>query len=349
MFRPKSRSGFTLIELLVVIAIIAILIGLLLPAVQKVREAAARIKCQNNLKQLGLAAHNFESSFQTLPPGEWTRSTDGGTSRPSLGAVILGYLEQANKFNQFDFTKDVQSASVNLPAQGQDVPTFLCPSETSSAQLTNAAGLPIGRINYFGSIGALADARLNSDGRSGVFFVSSTTAAGSTPKGNPISALADGTSNTAMFAEVMRAQTPNTATVDYTTHVPTSTNLATLPNPPLGQDGRSDQGCAGGTVTRLINYVGLQYHRGGINHNSFYSHTLPVNWNRKTGNAATQKYNCGDLSFRRTHTAASSYHNGGVNVGLADGSIRFVRDGVDFAVWQGVGTKANGEVNVNLD
>ena len=103
-------------------------------------------------------------------------------------------------------------------------------------------------------------------------------------------------------------------------------------------------GCAGGTVATRINYVGLQYYRGGINHQSFYTHTLPINWNRNTGNTATQKYTCGDASFRRAHIAASSYHTGGVNVCIADGSVRFVRDSVDFAVWQAVGTRAGGEV-----
>ena len=335
--RSRVRPpGFTLIELLVVIAIIAILIGLLLPAVQKVREAAARMKCQNNLKQIGLAAHNFESTYQALPPGEWTRSTDGGTSRPALGAVLLGYLEQANKFNQFNFAFDVTSAT-NAPARRQDVPMFLCPSDPSAAAFTDG-GAPVGRISYFGNTGAVADSRLNADTRTGVFNVVAV-AAGETPKGIAILAISDGTSNTVMFAEVMRGNNVS-GVVDYVTNVASGAISAS----PGLYDGRNVSGCAGGSPGIRINYTGLQYYRGGINHNSFYNHTLPINWNRKTGNAATQKYNCGDSSFRRSHIAASSYHTGGANVGLADGSVRFVRDSIDFTVWQNAGTRAGGEV-----
>ena len=337
---PRHRArpgGFTLIELLVVIAIIAILIGLLLPAVQKVREAAARMKCQNNLKQMGLAAHNFESAFQALPPGEWTRSTDGGTSRPSLGAVLLSYLEQANKFNQFNFAFDVTSAT-NAPARRQDVPIFLCPSDSSGAQFSDG-GQPVGRTNYFGNIGAVSDCRLNSDPRAGVFHAFSTTVAGETPKGITMLSITDGTSNTAMFAEVMRSQT-STSAILYTTNVASgaiSTGTALY-------DGRNVSGCAGGTVSVRIYYVGLQYYRGGINHQSFYTHTLPINWNKNTGNSATQKYTCGDSSFRRAHIAASSYHTNGANVCMADGSVRFVSESVDFTIWQNAGTRAGGEV-----
>jgi prepilin-type N-terminal cleavage/methylation domain-containing protein/prepilin-type processing-associated H-X9-DG protein len=334
----RRRTGFTLIELLVVIAIIAILIGLLLPAVQKVREAANRMKCSNNLKQMGLAAHNFESTFGTLPPGEWTRSTDGGTSRPSLGAVLLHYIEQSNKFNQFNFAFDVTSAT-NAPARRQDVPIFLCPSENSGAAFTDG-GVTVGRINYFGNIGAVADCRLIADPRAGVFHAFSTTVAGETPQGITFAAIIDGTSNTCMFSEVMRSQTANSTTVDYTTNV-VSGDISVAP---ALYDGRAVSGCAGGSVARRINYVGLQYYRGGINHQSFYTHTLPINWNKRQTVATAQRYTCGDASFRRAHIAASSYHTGGVNVCLADGSVRFVRESIDFGLWQNAGTRGGGEV-----
>src|SRR5262245_33670622 len=107
----KQRRGFTLIELLVVIAIIAVLIGLLLPAVQKVREAANRMKCSNNLKQIALACHNYESTFSALPPGAGPgpRLLPDSPQRPSVQAMILPYLEQANKYNQFNFDYDVNN------------------------------------------------------------------------------------------------------------------------------------------------------------------------------------------------------------------------------------------------
>jgi prepilin-type processing-associated H-X9-DG protein len=201
-----------------------------------------------------------------------------------------------------------------------------------------------GRMNYFGNIGAISDPRLTSDANRGVFQIV-PAAAGVTPKGISILAITDGTSNTALFSEVMRSQTANSTTVDYTTNVQ-SGDISTAPGL---YNGTAVSGCTGGSASIRINYVGLQYYRGGINHNEFYNHTLPPNWNRNTGNAATQKYTCGDSSFRRTHIAASSYHTGGVNVCMADGSIRFVRDSVTFALWQAAGTITGGETNASLD
>jgi prepilin-type N-terminal cleavage/methylation domain-containing protein/prepilin-type processing-associated H-X9-DG protein len=187
MARPSRRSAFTLIELLVVIAIIAILIGLLLPAVQKVREAAARMKCSNNLKQIGLAMHMYQDSYQKLPPG-WVTSATGNGPSPgwSWSVVILPYIEQAPLFQLIN--PDLNGAT-GAPATNATLQTplsiYRCPSDGTSLNI-NASLQSYGMSNYVINREVLGPGR---------------TDGSNIPNALSIQGISDGSSNTIVVGE----------------------------------------------------------------------------------------------------------------------------------------------------
>lgn len=315
-----QRRGFTLIELLVVIAIIAILIALLVPAVQKVRAAAARSECQNNLKQIGLSMHNYESSFKILPPGciSSPYSKVGGTASNATAILqLLPYLEQGSLFAFCDLNQSIQAAVNDPKVTTQEVPFFLCPADPIDRKTTN-----YGRCNYLASIGA--DARAgNTDGTTGgAFHRPAASAIPGAARGWRFEQFLDGLSNTAAFSEIKRGPIGATPPELLVYQLGAVNNAAPT-------------GCTGPPAGATFNYAGGEYFRGGILWTAFYNHTVVPN--------DPQYYYCVDGSLLNGHMGAKSYHNGGVNLLLCDGSVRFVSDTVSLTTWKALGTRSGGE------
>jgi prepilin-type N-terminal cleavage/methylation domain-containing protein/prepilin-type processing-associated H-X9-DG protein len=349
--REDRPGGFTLIELLVVIAIIAVLIALLLPAVQSAREAARRAQCTNNLKQMALAALNFESSYAQLPPGYGPVPTYGGSAgRANPKVLILPYLENNNTYNAFNLTWNLnvyQTTGPNFTAQDQIVSSYICPSDGADAKVTSGASTA-GYSNYMASTGGTAAQTIGSSLPSqeknpvflGVFNVQLDTS-GNVINKVTLATITDGTSNTALFAETKRSPYANLVyPAMYQGRTPYAMDMVYLYSttdpawsnqvwPPLCGNWDNAQ------VIDLIDYRGGEYYRD-LPMTANYSHTIPPNF---------KSYDCGNYpDFNGSHAAARSNHPGGINAAFCDGSVRFFKDSINPTTWMALGTRAGGEV-----
>jgi prepilin-type N-terminal cleavage/methylation domain-containing protein/prepilin-type processing-associated H-X9-DG protein len=323
------RRAFTLIELLVVIAIIGILMALLLPAIQKVREAANRMLCSSNLRQMGIALHNHHNDRQRFP---------GGRSNAfplvfSAQAALLPYYEQENLQRLIDFTSpplDFGSGTRNGPASRTVVKLFLCPSDSGSGRVP---GSEFGAINYVANVGTgmVGFGLINSG--DGVFPF----------QPQAIRDLIDGSSNTVAFSETLLGNgitSTGPLPADAKREVlelaggNDTTPTACSTGPGGGTGGGSGGGGGGGTGKTWSGQRSAKWidgHYGSTLYNHFYPPNAPI-------------WDCGNGSHNKGLTAARSAHAGGVNVLLCDGSVRPVANGIDLQVWRALSTRAGGEV-----
>ncbi len=365
----SSKRGFTLIELLVVIAIIAVLIALLLPAVQSAREAARRAQCTNNLKQLGLAMHNYLSAQSTFPPlvqngGVDVWSNFGGPYFDpwplDWTASILNQFEQAPLYNALNFSVssgfsggDTQNTTV-LATQ---VSSLLCPSE-NARQPTIGPGT---RKNYVANIGGPANFYAWSGmlvplkdnpplSYAGVYWnMNSGYTFG-------VESVTDGTSNTAMFSEtllgsgpsapILLSQTNRRGTYGWTVSVSNIWDQGALGGPTAQAFVMACQGVPGsqpskGGLSPPNGNIWLAGNPGSCLLWDSYNHFMPPN---STSCVSPTDGNTGAYGSFMDAMPPSSNHPGGVNICFADGSVRFLKNSVGLQAWWGIGTRNGNEI-----
>jgi len=334
--RREGRRGFTLIELLVVIAIIAILIGLLLPAVQKIREAANRMKCSNNMKQLGLAAHNYNDTYGTLPPSvliatQFVGWNDENNFGPTCFVLLLPFMEQDNLYRPItQSVANYQAWVNNTPGGSNDqswkttvingiafrstkVPTYLCPSEPNATTLGNRTLGSWARGSY-GACSGPGDPNTSANGNDGTYTdVGTPNVAGGGVMcinyGSAVAAIPDGSSNTIMFNHLRAG--------------------------PAANDMR---GCW------AFGMVGGSYTANNARGDCYTPND--------TGCCSDDVRGCNDRpdiamgcwSGDYGQGQARAAHSGGVNATMGDGSVRFVRNSINQRTWWLMQARADGQV-----
>jgi len=348
--RTQNRYlGFTLIELLVVIAIIAVLIALLLPAVQSAREAARRIQCINNLKQLGLGMHNYESSNGVLPPQTVLTFNSSGAvtwkSRWGASSRITPFLELGTVYNALNFTNKTSDPS-NATAVSTQLNVFICPSEVNPQAFTSTSAAGVTTTYGVSNYGWCEGIWYTFGGFSGG---GPSPCAIGTNMSRGFASFTDGLSNTLLGAEV------KTYTQAYhncgTVPAPGPSNPSSYPDVPTvlaSIAAAANSGCSLVTAPSGVQGGGHTHWCIGDSYDDGFTTALPPNTFSPAGTPALDSDICSvdedDGGPTYAAVTSRSYHPGVVNALFADGSVHSIKNSINWISWRSLGTVGGGEV-----
>lgn len=349
--RPR---GFTLIELLVVIAIIAVLIALLLPAVQAAREAARRMQCVNNLKQIGLALANYESANQVFPPGRINTYIRGNGHCWGAYSQMLPFMEMQPLFNTMNFSMNPDpdytstSAAANSTAAVTILHTLLCPSDAGPNLVP--VGVAVYAVhNYLLNVGSGYSVVQNSPTSltgppNGILYENSAVS---------FASITDGASNSVVISESIRSvegSPPGFSTLSVFARNPLGGFVITGNNtagngPPITSDADYQTRCLVSSPPGFQPTRGVKWLYGAPGH-SMYNHRRPPNDRRydcRGGLPHSDKSSADWLNLSLNITSRSN-HPGGANSLFCDGHVQFIKNSVNTLTWQAIGSRNGGEV-----